>query len=658
MATYIQNVQDKVTQVRPPETNWQFEAQLLSTRQAKYDAGHDKLSKMYGQILNAGLTREGNIEAREEFFKLIDSDLRKVAGVDLSLDSNVTQAKAVFNQIYDNDFLVKDMVWTKNFRAEMERADGFKNCNDPVECGGEYWDDGVKYMNYKREEFKNSTNDESMRVQNVRYIPFNNLTAQAMKDMKEAELDIIYEPAPDGSRYRVKTRNGSQLVSPLFDLYNGLYAKNPKFQDQFKVLAYNERKDWTYNAVDSGKYSTLEEAAVGFVEERGALIKQNFENLKGDIKFDVDKLEDKLNAYKKDILNGKRLTNSQQIDYTRTEKLLAGSENLTSYLDLIENAQKNQNSQSSMSNIGNILDGTRAANLFNEEILAAARTFSNKNKEITYVEDKGWLAQQQHNFNVDMGNRDFEHQKKLEEHRKLLGHGNYANGDSDYDKMYKSNALAQKYVYDAELAKDEAGLDFFNAVNEFKAEYNVTNVPGGLNKNFNIDEIEVWVEKIKKQDGITDFAAQAEKALSEIKANIHVKSVDANIKSIQAIADGNNPQYAKVDWALMTPEDLIGLRKSEEYLYNKYTPVKSLLEGQVFARMENVNGKEVLTPGVLYQHDQNDQYFVRSGNGKWHMQTKSGTDEFNESNWESGDKVNRAVAKAKGMGHLQETNYY
>ena len=65
MATYIQKVQDKVTQVRPPETNWQFEAQLLSTRQAKYDAGHDKLSKMYGQILNAGLTREGNIEARE-----------------------------------------------------------------------------------------------------------------------------------------------------------------------------------------------------------------------------------------------------------------------------------------------------------------------------------------------------------------------------------------------------------------------------------------------------------------------------------------------------------------------------------------------------------------------------------------------------------------
>ena len=658
MATYIQNVQDKVTRVRPPETNWQFEAQLLSTRQAKYDAGHDKLSKMYGQILNAGLTREGNIEAREEFFKLIDSDLRKVAGVDLSLDSNVTQAKAVFNQIYDNDFLVKDMVWTKNFRAEMERADGFKNCNDPVECGGEYWDDGVKYMNYKREEFKNSTNDESMRVQNVRYIPFNNLTAQAMKDMKEAELDIVYEPAPDGSRYRVKTRNGSQLVSPLFDLYNGLYAKNPKFQDQFKVLAYNERKDWTYNAVDSGKYSTLEEAAVGFVEERGALIKQNFENLKGDIKFDVDTLEDKLNAYKKEILNGKRLTNSQQKDYTRTEKLLAGSENLTSYLDLIENAQKNQNSQSSMSNIGNILDGTRAANLFNEEILAAARTFSNKNKEITYEEDKGWLAQQQHGFNVDMGNKDFEHQKQLENHKKQIGHSSYASGDSDYDKMWKSITLAEKYVYEAELAKDEAGLDFFNAVNGFKADYNVTNVPGGLNKNFTIDEIEDWVEKIKKQDGITGFAAKAEEELLKIKANIHVKSVDANIKSIQAIADGNNPRDAKVDWALMTPTDLIALQKSEEYLYDAYTPVKSLLEGRVFAGMANVNGKEVLTPGVLYQHDQNDQYFVRAGDGKWWMQTKSGTDEFDASNWESGDKVRRAVAQAKGMGHLQETNYY
>ena len=166
------------------------------------------------------------------------------------------------------------------------------------------------------------------------------------------------------------------------------------------------------------------------------------------------------------------------------------------------------------------------------------------------------------------------------------------------------------------------------------------------------------VEKIKKTDGITDFAAEAEKALSEIKANIHVKSVDANIKSIQAIADGNNPRNAKVDWALMTPADLMGLQKSEEYLYDVYTPVKSLLEGRVFAGMANVNGKEVLTPGVLYQHDQTDQYFVRAGDGKWHMQTKSGTDEFDGSNWESGDKVRRAVAQAKGMGHLQETNYY
>ena len=96
---------------------------------------------MYGQILNAGLTRESDIEAREEFFKLIDSDLKKVAGIDLSLDSNVLQAQHVFSQIYENDFLVKDMVWTKNFQDEMKRADGFKNCVDPKECGGQYWDD-------------------------------------------------------------------------------------------------------------------------------------------------------------------------------------------------------------------------------------------------------------------------------------------------------------------------------------------------------------------------------------------------------------------------------------------------------------------------------------------------------------------------------------
>ena len=100
MATYDNRVQDQIARIRPPQDNLQFEAQLLQTRQAKYDAGHKQLSDMYGKILNSGLTRDQNIQARDEFFKLIDSDLKKIAGMDLSKQSNVSKAQNVFSQIF------------------------------------------------------------------------------------------------------------------------------------------------------------------------------------------------------------------------------------------------------------------------------------------------------------------------------------------------------------------------------------------------------------------------------------------------------------------------------------------------------------------------------------------------------------------------------
>ena len=235
MATYLQGVQDAVQSLRPPDPQLQFDAQLLATRQAKYDQAHAKLSKMYGTILNSGLTRDDNIAAREEFFKLIESDLQKIAGMDLSKDSNVSKAQNVFKQIYENDFLVKDMVWTKHFNNQLQRAEGFKNCRDPKECGGRYWEDGIKYMQYKREEFKNANQNESLQFANVDYIPHNNLLEEALEKFKELDPEAKkVVPTQDG-KYRITYTNGKVIEKPLQDMFGQLYGNDPRFMDMYTL---------------------------------------------------------------------------------------------------------------------------------------------------------------------------------------------------------------------------------------------------------------------------------------------------------------------------------------------------------------------------------------------------------------------------------------
>ena len=40
--------------------------------------------------------------------------LKKVSGLDLSLEQNVQQATQIFRPFYEDKYLMKDMAWTKN----------------------------------------------------------------------------------------------------------------------------------------------------------------------------------------------------------------------------------------------------------------------------------------------------------------------------------------------------------------------------------------------------------------------------------------------------------------------------------------------------------------------------------------------------------------
>lgn len=426
MATYLQGVQDAVQGLRPPDPNLQFDAQLLATRQAKYDQAHSKLSKMYGTILNAGLTRDDNIAAREEFFKLIDSDLHKIAGMDLSKESNVSKAQNVFKQIYENDYLVKDMVWTKHYQNQMQRAEEFKACKNAEDCGGLYWEDGVKYMQYKREEFKNANQDESLSFSNVDYIPNNNLLANAIEDFKKIDPDakaISY--TPDG-KYRITYTNGKVIEKPLTDFFNQLYSRDPRFMDMYKVMAYNQRKDEIYASIAEGKYKNLNDATVGYIETYRSALQEDFDKRHEEITHDYDQLKSLSEAYAKDIEEGR----IQQFDKTgkiteeyklasQTEELFFKAENLKKWNDNVIAAQKNLHHQSKREYITDYMDNLNAMSFFNAEVNLASQTLSN----LTAQEE------------VEPDEYAFE----------------------DYQFKHKQALAAQQFEYDRELAEIEAG---------------------------------------------------------------------------------------------------------------------------------------------------------------------------------------------------------
>jgi hypothetical protein len=247
MASYIVGLTDYIPQAQPFTPDYNFLGNVLQTKQSRYDSAHKQLNKMYGTLLYSPMLREDNIQQRDQFFKMIDQDIKKMAGLDLSLQQNVDAASNVFTSLYDNKNIVKDMTFTKQYQNQLSIAENYRNCLDQEKCGGGYWDVGVNALNYRAQEFKNASLDEAMGMQAPEYTPFINVTEKAVKyfsDLKKTGFGVTNVSwSPDG-RYIVTTKDGKNLQLPLEDLLQNQFGNDPKIQQMYQTQAYVQRKNY------------------------------------------------------------------------------------------------------------------------------------------------------------------------------------------------------------------------------------------------------------------------------------------------------------------------------------------------------------------------------------------------------------------------------
>jgi glucokinase len=131
----------------------------------------------------------------------------------------------------------------------------------------------------------------------------------------------------------------------------------------YKVQAYNERKDWTYNAVRSGEYASLEEAATGYVTQRADRIIEAGMAVANGVDMDVSSIETRLRALQADYNNGVfNETDTKKVqEIQNLQAMLTNAQTAQQYTNLVKNAQKNMHNQTNMNAIGALLDDSPPA---------------------------------------------------------------------------------------------------------------------------------------------------------------------------------------------------------------------------------------------------------------------------------------------------------
>lgn len=246
MATYIQGITDYIPKLQPFQPDFNFFQKALETKQGQYDAGYAKISAAYGQLLNSELTREPNVQRRNEFFTGIDNEIKRLSGVDLSLPENVEKANKLFQPLIDNDYFRADLSYTKQYANARKKSQALRDNPNPKETEIKWWAEGDRGLEFQREDFAKSSDEQSLRFSAPRYVPFVNAAEKLYKFGKDN--DINPETLSQTGMYNVVYANGEAAIPKLQDIFGSVVAGDPRIKDMFATQAYVNRK----NAMKTG----------------------------------------------------------------------------------------------------------------------------------------------------------------------------------------------------------------------------------------------------------------------------------------------------------------------------------------------------------------------------------------------------------------------
>jgi hypothetical protein len=210
MATYLQGMQDYIPSLEPFNPDYKFLSNVLNVRQDRYDTNFKQLNKLYNQVANSPLSREDNKERRDQYVNRMSNGLKQVAGLDLSLGQNVEAAKGLFRPFFEDDLMVKDIAYTKQYGKLMKDVNFYAtSSNEKVR--DRYWQDGVLKMQMDMEDFVNGSPDDALNAPLPVYVENPNIYQRAFDALKEQGFNAS-QTTPNGD-WIITDKNGTALTN-------------------------------------------------------------------------------------------------------------------------------------------------------------------------------------------------------------------------------------------------------------------------------------------------------------------------------------------------------------------------------------------------------------------------------------------------------------
>lgn len=244
MATFIPQIQGNIPDLELYTPNFELMENWLSVKQERYNQGRMATSQAYAAIKNLPLTDEANIAKKEQFIKDAQSQIKRLASVDLSLEENVVAAREIFNPLLEDENIMTDATFTSKARALMQVNANFKNSSDK-EDRARWNPNNDTYAALKLQEFKmaDSETRKQMAAGNMSFVSNVNLFDRYLKIAKDNGFDIKRTSSPSDAAgnllpFMVVETNGKEITPLAYNRLARAFNADPEVQAYYQQQGY------------------------------------------------------------------------------------------------------------------------------------------------------------------------------------------------------------------------------------------------------------------------------------------------------------------------------------------------------------------------------------------------------------------------------------
>tara|TARA_R110000787_G_scaffold59416_2_gene134683 strand:- start:2566 stop:5880 length:3315 start_codon:yes stop_codon:yes gene_type:complete len=428
MATYLPNVKDYIPKTETFTPNYKFLSDVLDVRQDRYNNNYKQMNNLYGDVVHADLSRADNKSTRDQYTEHLVPKMKQIAGLDLSLQENVDSAKALFKPFYENENLVRDLVYTKAFKKQTARGQALYNSNDPEERR-KYWDGAQQFLQFKLEDFVDATGEESMNKPLPKWVDKMDLVTDGVAALKELDMNIEDVRFTPNGQWKITQKNGSLLraqptgirnkegnmtyTDPAGDYIKAVVLQDPKMLDYYRTKAYVEARSFsednqqTYGDKNAAMDFWINDQITKYTTE-GQRVIDDLSQKEADQKVNKEHWE----QYKK--RNGIISDSQEEVEWLSTlgelESLKQAKAAVQKTYNEVTKDGMGPNDQLTKAYIA------RMSYLIAKDVDIAANAYANKDASSEWTETKSWLEKVKQNNRLALENVKQTNRKELKDY--------------------------------------------------------------------------------------------------------------------------------------------------------------------------------------------------------------------------------------------------